>query len=878
MNDRKGLTELQVEQILRTVGYNELPSAKPRSWLSFLLSAVREPMILLLLSCSTIYFLLGEPQDAAILLLSVLAVVAIAFYQEAKSGRALEALRDLTSPRARVIRDGHPKRIAGREVVPGDLLIVSEGDRIAADCRLLEASNLQTDESLLTGESAPVEKRVGPGPASENCLFASTLVTRGGGTATVTQTGPNTETGKIGKSLEQAPEAQTRLQTDMAKAVHVFGIVGAVFCVLVTGAYVLTYENWPRALLAGLAAAMALLPEEFPVILTVFLALGAWRLSKKNVLVRQPPATENLGAVTALCVDKTGTLTTNQMEVSQLRSLTERWDFAAHVSSRLPDVPQEVIEYAALASHIDPFDPMEKAIRRMQSKIRSDLRHGDSDESLAQEYPLSPRLMAMTRAWRNSSTAHFRIAAKGAPEAVLRLCRATSSQTAGALAQVNAMSASGLRVIAVAKAEFSGSTLPTSQDGFDFHLLGFIGLNDPVRPEVPAAIAECHSAGIRVIMMTGDYPGTAGHIARIAGLLLPERILTGDDIEKMNDLELHRNIQRTNVFARMVPNQKLRVVNALKSAGEVVAMTGDGVNDAPSLKWADVGIAMGQRGTDVAREAADLVLLDDCFTSIVTAIRIGRKIFENIQHAIGYVFAIHVPIAGMAVLPVIFGMPTALFPAHIVFMELIIDPTCSLIFESVPPDADTMQRPPRKIVERVFSQRDFFRSSIQGAAALVAIFGAYALSLHLGFSQEAARTLAFSTFVFSNLGLIVVNHPQVLRLTNRPFLLVAGIAIAALAATVYIPFFRSIFRFSVIGPVQWGSALAAAMTTAFVAYAVRGRPTPNLTAVQLGHKVSSQTDKTDETAHALIQQAVRERTDGISVANSSSEPDNFRKG
>lgn len=814
-----GLSQTEAETRLQTIGPNELPSAKPRSVFDFLFQSIREPMVLLLIACATIYFFIGESQDSVLLLISVFAVIAISFFQEYKSGRALETLRDLSSPRALVVRDGEPRRIAGREVVPGDLLLLAEGDRIAADGVLVKTANLQTDESLLTGESLPVDKDLTKS-STDLKVFASTLVTSGSGSAYVTQTGPKTEIGKIGKSLNQAPEVRTRLQSEMNRIVRVFGTIGVLASAIITAAYVFSKGEWAQGLLAGLAAAMALLPEEFPVILTVFLALGAWRLAKVNVLVRQAASTENLGAVTALCVDKTGTLTMNEMAVSQIRTLDENW--TATVPTTASETIRRVLEHAELACRKTEFDPMEKAIHRA-ANVFLDHKVQDDFEAMSREYPLSPQRMAMSCAWRKPSSQIHIVATKGAPEAIMQLCRVGKVETARIMKVVQDMSESGVRIIAVARAVFSEPVLPASQEDFEFEFLGLVGFHDPVRPEVPSAIAECHTAGIRVMMMTGDYSGTATQIARAAGLKNPDQVLTGSEIESLNDLELKLRIRTVNVFARMRPAQKLRIVNALKSLGEVTAMTGDGVNDAPSLKWADIGIAMGLRGTDVAREAADLVLLDDCFTSIVTAIRIGRKIFENIQSSVGYIFAIHVPIAGMTMVPAILGMPAALLPAHIVFMELIIDPTCSLIFESLPPDPNTMKRPPRKLGVPLFGRRNFLRNSLQGLFVFAAVFTMYSLSLSAHFTEQSARTHAFGTFVLANLGLIVVSQPRVLRENGKSFFLIAGIAIAILAATVYVPFLRDVFEFSAMGVDEWGYSVGTAFFAVILAYLVRPR-------------------------------------------------------
>ena len=655
-------------------------------------------MVLLLLATGAIYLILGERRDAIVLLSSILVVLGITFVQSHRTERALERLRDLATPRARVIRDSEQKRIAGREVVRGDFLIVSEGDRVAADGTLLWQSNLTVDESLLTGESVPVSKRAAgdtgadtPGEPAVN-VFSGTLVVSGQGLAEVTATGAATEMGKIGKSLGTITTEKTPLQQETGRIVRRLGIVGLAVCALVVVFYARARGDFLEGLLAGLAVAMSLLPEEFPVVLTVFLALGAWRISRRKVLTRRIPAIEALGAATVLCVDKTGTLTLNRMAVTRLAAAGATSDVSG--AQTLPEELHELVEFAVLASQKTPFDPMELAIREFGLRTLARTEHLHDDWELLKEYPLSPALLAVSHAWKARNRGDFVIAAKGAPEAIADLCHLGQADLRSLLAQVEALASDGLRVLAVAKATFHPATLPPQSHDFDFELLGLVGLEDPIRPSVPAAIRECRTAGVRVVMITGDYPVTAARIAREIGLPA-EGVMTGAELEAIDDRALADRLGALSVFARVVPAQKLRLVNALKSAGEVVVMTGDGVNDAPALKAAHIGIAMGGRGTDVAREAAALVLLEDDFSSIVVAISLGRRIFDNLKKAMTYLVAVHVPIAGMALFPVLFGWPLLLMPIQIVFLELIIDPASSIAFEAEPPEKDVMRRPPR---------------------------------------------------------------------------------------------------------------------------------------------------------------------------------------
>jgi P-type Ca2+ transporter type 2C len=807
-----GLSDDEAADRLRQDGYNELPSSKPRSLFAIALEVVREPMFLLLVASGSLYLVLGDLSEGLLLLAFVFVVMGITLYQQRKTERALEALRDLSSPRALVIRNGGRKRIPGREVVRGDLVMLAEGDRVPADAVLLDSSGLTVDESLLTGESVPVRKRATsvladdlaqapPGAVGDlPFVFSGTLVVQGQGVACVRATGAGTELGKIGRALLTLVPEDTAIQRETARLVRGLAIFGAALCALVVVVYGLTRGNWLQGLLAGLTLAMATLPEEFPVVLTIFLALGAWRLSQRRVLTRRVAAIETLGAATVLCVDKTGTLTLNQMTVRRILASGQSHEVRADRQD-LPEPFHETVEFAILASHRDPFDPMEKAFKQLGERYLAQSEHLHDDWTLVREYPLSDRLLAMSQVWKSRETEDYVIAAKGAPEAIADLCHLDDGRIQALSAEVAAMAVDGLRVLGVARATFRPAALPGEQHDFPFELLGLVGLEDPVRPTAVEAVRECDAAGIRVVMITGDYPGTALNIGRQVGLRA-ESAVTGADLDEMSDAELSTCVQTAGIFARVVPEQKLRLVEALKANGEVVAMTGDGVNDAPALKAAHIGIAMGGRGTDVAREAASLVLLDDDFTSIVQAVRLGRRIFDNLKKAMAYIFAIHVPIAGMSLLPVLFRWPLALLPVHIVFLELIIDPACSVVFEAEAEEADVMQRPPRDSRERLFGARTLGLSLAQGVAVLAMVAGVFAIALARGSGEQEARALAFTTLIVANIGLIMANRSWsqtiVARFTtpNRALWWVAGGAAAFLAAALYVPVLRRVFHFS----------------------------------------------------------------------------------
>ena len=819
-----GLSSAEAASRLLRDGPNELPSAKPRSFVRIALEVLREPMFLLLLASGVIYLLLGDLHEAMLLLSFVFVVIGITLYQERKTENALQALKNLSSPRARVIRDGDARYIPGREVVQGDIVLVAEGDRIPADGAVCVTSNLSIDESLLTGESVPVWKRTWdgvlefqrPGGDEEPFVYSGTLVVQGQATIKILRTGLQTEIGKIGKSLQQLSPEQTALQKQTGRLVRNLAITGLALSLVVVLVYGLMRGDWLHGILAGIALAMALLPEEFPVVLTIFLALGAWRISRRQVLARRLHAVEILGSATVLFVDKTGTLTLNQMSVGEIRAEGVAYHVRSGESAPLPEALHELVEMSILASQRDPFDPMEKAIHRFGQEHLARTEHLHRDWTVVQQYPLSQELFAMSQAWRSTRRDRYVIAAKGAPEAIADLCHFDELPRQDLAASINDMAERGLRVLGVACADVPESAaLPEIQHAFDFRFLGLVGLIDPVRPAVPAAIAECATAGIRVVMITGDYPATARTIAQQIGLTSPETVMTGDELMQIDDGALQERVCQVNVFARVVPEQKLRLVQALQGYGEVVAMTGDGVNDAPALKVADIGVAMGGRGTDVAREAAGLVLLDDDFSSIVAAVRLGRRIHDNLRKAMAYILSIHVPIAGLVVLPVALGWPLLLLPIHIVLMELIIDPACSTVFEAEPEEKNVMRRPPRSPREPIFDHRTLLTSLLQGACILLLSLGVFVLARQGAMGEAVARTMAFVTLTVANLTLILTNVswtrslPATLRSPNRAMWWVVGGATVLMFGLLNIPVLEKLFQLAHLSLSQVALCLAA---------------------------------------------------------------------
>jgi Ca2+-transporting ATPase len=700
------------------------------------------------------------------------------------------------------------------------------------------------DEAMLTGESLAVTKSEWDGktrinetrPGGKNLpfVYSGTLVIRGRGVARVVLTGSLTEMGKIGKSLQNIKKSEMLIKKETGGLIRLFGSIGLFLCAAAVVFYALFRDRLLEGFLYGLTISMSMLPEEFPVVLLIFLTIGAWKLSKRKVLTRNTSAIEALGAVKILCVDKTGTLTMNQMRLDELIVDGVRVELFGKERTSAPEEPfHQLLEYSILASQDDPFDPIEKEIKKTGSEILSKAgrNHIHKNWTLVKEYPFSGFLLALSHVWQSPDERHYAVASKGAPEAIADLCHFSKVQKEKMVEQIQPMLAKGLRLIAVAKASFSSAAFPKSQHDFDFQFIGLLGFSDPIRPSVPDAIRLCYKAGIRVCMITGDYPGTAQSIAKSIGLENPEIFVTGEDLQNLNDKELKEKMRTANIFARVAPEQKLRIIDALKNDGEMIAMTGDGVNDAPALKSANIGIAMGERGTDVARESADLVLLNDDFSSIVEGVRTGRTIFDNLKKAIAYIFSIHIPIAGISFIPVIFNLPIVFFPAHIAFLELIIDPSCSIVFESEPAEKNVMSRPPRDLKKPLFGKKSTVISLLQGLSVLIAVFGVYLLSLNSGRGEEATRTLTFAAIVFANLALIITNLSwsrnalQILGNNNKALLWVLAGTLSFMSLVIFVPFLREIFHLGAVSPADILVPLGAAILSVFwfEMYKIAGR-------------------------------------------------------
>lgn len=792
-----GLTSQEAQERIRQHGPNELATTRRRTIFHIIAHTLREPMFLLLILAAGIYLVIGDLGEGLFLCGGAAMTIGLVVLQEARSENALAALRAMAAPQARVVRDGVEATIAARDLVPGDIVLVGEGNRIPADGTLRGGDVLTIDESILTGESTPVF-RTPLAPGSMSVLSAGTLIVGGNGWAEVTATGESTRLGRIGRSLSEIYEQATALQKSSARVIMLLAVVGIFQSVVIFLGYGVLRGEWLAGALTGLTLAIALLPEEFPMVLAIFMALGAWRLARHNVLVRRTAAVEALGGVTLLCVDKTGTLTRNRMQLAFVWA-----DGAAdpvEVGRSTDEASREVLRMAMLASAARSTDPMDQAVL----KVAKDLGISESG-SLSETFPLRPERLAVIQVWRSSASEYA--AAKGAPETIFRMCGLDAPSIERQRRAIEMMAKQGLRVLGIASASMDGSGAIESRR---FRFLGLIGFIDPLRDDVPVALQEARGAGISVAMITGDHPSTALEIARQAGIDVSGGVITGAELDRIDDQVLRQEAMRVRVFARIGPEQKLRLVRIYQQAGETVAMTGDGVNDGPALQAADIGIAMGQRGSDIAREASDIILLDDSFSSIIGGVRLGRRIFANLRRALTFIVAVHVPLAGLAFVPLVAGWPPLLLPMHVVLLELAIDPVCSLVFESEPSETRAMLQPPRRTAESLFGRRQLLPALLQGLGILLAIAVFYGWSLSVAPEAEA-RGAAFAGLVAASLVLAIVNasagSASFFHHSHTVFWAISGIALGIVAAAFAFPPFGDVLD---IAPPAGGLLAAAA--------------------------------------------------------------------
>jgi Ca2+-transporting ATPase len=851
-----GLTTAEARARLLRHGPNHLvPEERPRSGLYWLGKALADPMALLLVVTGAAYWLLGEHADAIMVLVALVPILLVTVLLELRGQRALEQLRQMTAPRARAWREGALAELPAGEVVPGDLLLLQEGDVVPADGLMVDGAQLALDEAALTGESLPVDKRPAgdpgvaaaisvakapgvatdsvaktepkagtPAPAADPTadaavILAGTTVLSGQGWMRVTVTGGATNYGRIGGLVARIEQPPTPLERVVQQLVRRLGLVAILFCIGLVILGLVRGQPWEQALIAGVSLAMAAIPEEFPMVFTLYLTLGAWRLTRSRALVRRLSGVEALGAVTVICADKTGTLTRGEPDVAALYTVDGRHWPAAELKAPLDPAPAALLEAAVLACEPQPFDPIDKAI--LQTALRAGLDVAALHaRRLERDDPFDPRTRTLAHVWSHEGglkTGSLTLATKGALEGILGRSRADGADTVKAQAAHDAHGERGMRLLGVA-----AGTLPSLDLGADgerdrTRFLGYIAMADPLRRGVREAVADCTAAGIRVVMITGDHPATAHAIAD--DLDLPHDtepyLMTGQQLDEASDAALPDLLRTVNIFARTRPEQKHRIVEALRADGEVVAMTGDGINDAPALREADVGVAMGQRGTAVARESATLVLLDDNFATIVEAVRGGRRIFHNLQHAFIYLIAFHTPLLVGALLAPLLGRPLLFLPIHLVWYELLVHPTASLVFQAEPGDADLMQRPPRRGLSLIES-RHFWRSVLQGSLLVTAVLGLYLWRLDAGADPAAARALALTTLSLGHLGLILAarspDRPLWLRPEpwTRTLKVIAVVSIAAWALVVQLPALAARFRLAPLSAADWALAAGAA--------------------------------------------------------------------
>lgn len=801
-----GLNDAEIKNKLERFGLNELSQSPSRNFLNLCLEIFREPMFILLLLCCLLYLILGDIQEALILSVFVLVIIGITVFQSWKTEKTLDALKDLSNPKAKVIRNGQEITIESKFLVPEDILIIQEGDKIPADAIIVSSDNLAIDESLLTGESIPVHKEQikQNGTANDQELhrvFSGTLVTQGHAYCSVIATGSASRLGSIGQSLSSISKEASRFQQEGSSLVSKMLVIDGVLCSLIIFIFWYFRNDLIKGLLTAITFAIAMIPEEIPAVLTIFMALGAWRISRNNVLTKKLPAIETLGSITVLCTDKTGTLTENSISLTELFTKGR-----FHKITRQEMIPEDfhrLCEDAILASKPNSHDPIEKAIITIRDHGLIDSTHVHQDWQSVHEYPLSKELFAMSRAWDPPDEKQENLVfAKGSPEAILDLCHLAETDKQEINTVIEIMAQKGLRILGVAKSKIPLVKLPANQHDIDFEFSGLLGFTDPVRQGVPEAIQDCYQAGIKVAMITGDHHITAQNVAQEIGLKDPQHYLTGKELEKLSDEELQKRIMQISIFSRVIPEQKLRIIKALKANNQTVGMTGDGVNDAPALKSADVGIAMGKRGTDVAREAADLVLLDDNFTSIVQAIKLGRRIFTNLSKAMSYILAIHIPIAGLTLIPVIFnGLPVIFFPIHVALLELIIDPTCSIVFENEPAHPNIMKQAPQEANEPILGINKILKSILQGGIVLAAVSFIYFFCLEQNLPDTQVRLISFGALLIGNLGLTLINKswrysslPEFFK-RNQSLLLIIMLILLWSLLMINIPFLKNIFYF-----------------------------------------------------------------------------------
>lgn len=802
-----GLNDKEVAASQKKYGYNKMDAIQRSSWVKLLLDILKQPMLLLLFAISAIYLIVGNYGEAVFMFIAIIAVSAISFYQDNRSKKALEALEKLNEPLSTVIRNSKVIQIPTHEIVVGDLCVIEEGKMINADGEIVHSNDFSINEASLTGETFSVYKSQ---ETEDRSVYSGTLVVSGLAVFEVQKIGANTKLGKIGKTIQEIKEELSPLQTQITKFVKGMAMIGFVVFLLVWGYSFWQFRDIIKSLLAGLTLAMSILPEEIPVAFTTFMALGAWKLMKEGVIIKRSSVIETLGSTTVICADKTGTITENSMQLKALfdyktNRVYEDWQFDDCVLS-------ELIQYAMWSSEPVPFDPMEKTLHRVyEQTTTSDQR---KDFQMIYEYPLGGKPPMMTHLFENSSGARI-IATKGAPEAILAVSTLPESEKENLRLHIRDFGKQGYRLLGVAKATFEGNNFPEKQQDINFDFLGFTVFYDPSKKGIQEVFQHIYEAGIKVKIITGDNEDTTNAIAHQAGILNTSHAIDGNEIVNCTETELIEISRKTTLFTRMFPEAKLKVVNAFKKDEEVVAMLGDGVNDAPALKAAHIGVAMGNKGTEIAKAAAAVVILNDDLNKLVIGIAAGRRIYTNIKKAIQYIISIHIPIILTVSLPLFLGWvyPNILTPVHVIFLELIMGPTCSIVYENEPIEKGAMLQKPRKMTDTFLNWKELGISIVQGLIITIGVLFSYQYAVHYGSDEPTTRAMLFTTLIFSNILLSLTNRSfkysilDSFKYKNKLFPIIIVVVLVLLMVLLYIPFISQFFQVSELSILELGITL-----------------------------------------------------------------------
>ncbi|MET6990170.1 cation-translocating P-type ATPase [Sediminicola arcticus] len=791
----KGLTDEQVLQSRASYGQNKLVFKKENRFIDALKGLAKEPMVILLLVASIIYFVSGDYGDGIFLAIAIVMVASISLYQDSRSRDALKKLKDFTQPHSKVYRNGEVLEIKSEELVIGDSLIVDEGSTIPADGTIIHSNDFSVNESILTGESLSVYKDA---TKEDNDIYLGTTVASGLAIATITAIGNKTVLGKIGKSIEDIESEKTPLELQIGNFVKKMVFWGALVFLVVWGINYIESFDLLDSLLKALTLAMSILPEEIPVAFTTFMALGAWRLMKLGVVVKQMKTVESLGSATVICTDKTGTITQNKMSLARLYILDS--GKISNPEQELSTEEKELIRLAMWASEPIPFDPMELALH--ESYAQNFAVDERPDYNMVHEYPLGGQPPLMTHLFENASGKRI-IAAKGAPEAFIHISNLNDLQKNTISKTIGELAKNGYRILGVAEAKFNGDNYPMRQQEFKFHYKGLVAFYDPPKENIASVFEHFHEAGITVKIVTGDNAETTEAIAKQVNFRGYEKSISGEELMKLKDDELQECVKETQIFTRMFPDAKMRIINALKANNEVVVMTGDGVNDGPALKAAHIGVAMGNKGSEIAKQAASLILVDDDLAKMVDAIAMGRKIYTNLKKAIQYVISIHIPIILTVFIPLALGWlyPNIFTPVHVILLELIMGPTCSIIYENEPMEKNTMIQKPRPFSKTFFSWRELMTSVIQGLAITAGTLSVYQLAVSYHLNENTTRAMVFTTLISANIFLTLVNRSfyfsalTTLKYKNNLVGLIIGVTIALTGVLLYIDPFTTFFQF-----------------------------------------------------------------------------------